>query len=167
MSDKILVLEIVNTHALRGDVRALYYADSPDFFNSLKYVTNESGEKLYFEKVRAQKGALLIKFRGVDTPEAAARLRGSKWYVSRDDLTELPEGEYYISDLLGMTLRDRGKAVGTVSDVLSAGSGQILEVKTNAGKKLLIPFVDEFIQEVDLKERVISARLIEGMTDEI
>ena len=167
MSEKILVLEIVNTHGLKGDVRALYYADSPAFFDSLEGVENRAGEKLYFEKVRAQKGALLIKFRGIDTPEAAEALRGSQWYVTHEDLEELPEGEYYITDLLGCTVTERGERIGEISDVVPGGAGQIIEVRLESGKKALIPFVDAFVKDVDLSEKTVSVELIEGMTDEI
>ena len=167
MNENILVLEIVNTHGLRGDVRALYFADGPDFFDSLEFVQNEAGEKLYFEKVRVQKGALLIKFRGIDTPEAAENLRGTKWYVRHEELQKLPEGEFYIADLIGLTVMENAREIGKVSDIIAGGSGQIMEIRLPSGKKALIPFVDAFVKNVNLSEKTVSVELIEGMLDEI
>ena len=165
--ERIIVLTIVNTHGLRGDVRALYYADSPDFFDSVEYVTTDKGEKLYFENVRVQKGALLVKFRGVDTPEAAEALRGRECYVEKNQLSELSEGEYYIVDLIGCDVTDGERVIGTVKDVYRAGAGEMMEVGLPTGKTALIPFVDAFVKEVDLEKRTVSVQLIEGLIDEI
>ena len=164
---KIMVLSIVNTHGLKGDVRALYYADGPDFFDSVEFVTTDKGEKLYLENVRVQKGALLVKFRGVDTPEAAEALRGRKCYVEKNQLSELSEGEYYIADLVGCDVTDGEKVIGAVKDVYRAGAGEMMEVGLPSGKTALIPFVEAFVKEVDLEKHTILVELIEGLIDEI
>lgn len=162
----ILVLKVVNTHGLRGDVRALYYADAPNFFDSVEYVSNAQGERFDIENVREQKGALLIHFKGIESIESAERLRGMELYLNREQLSDLPDGQYYISDLLGFSVvTESGEAIGKLTDVLSAGSGSVLEIKRENGKKVLIPFVDEFVPEIDMTAEKIVVTPIQGMIE--
>lgn len=164
----LMVLKIVNTHGLKGEVRALYYADGPLFFDSLEFVSDKNGNVFYLESVRPQKGALLVKFRGIDTPEAAEALRGRELFVKEEQLGELPEGQYYIADLISLEVAEEGKEpFGCVTDVISAGSGEILGIRLTSGKKAMIPFVEAFVKTVDREKKRITVELIEGLIDEI
>ncbi len=166
--NQITVLEIVNTHGLRGEVRALYFADSPDFFHSVEYLLTPQGEKLHIENLRAQKGALLIKFREINAVEEAEKMKGTALSVSPEQLESLPEDTYYISELLGSRIETAdGEYLGTLFDMVEAGSGYIMEIQKENKKHILIPFVDEFLEEVNASEKRIKVKLIEGLADEI
>jgi 16S rRNA processing protein RimM len=121
------------------------------------------GERVYeVERISGSGERALIKFRGVDSPEAAGLLRGAALLVDRENAAPLGEGEFYVEDLRGMRVvapRDAasadadanadGEFLGTVTDVLEAGGGWLLELRLPAGELRLVPFRGEFFGEVD------------------
>jgi 16S rRNA processing protein RimM len=111
------------------------------------------GERLYeVEKLTGAGSRLLVKFKGVDSPEAAALLRGAVLLVDRENAAPLGENEFYVEDLRGLSVvasGEDGVVLGTVSDVLEAGGGQLLELWLPSGETRLVPFRDEFFGEVD------------------
>jgi 16S rRNA processing protein RimM len=128
------------------------------------------GERVYeVEKITGSGGRALVKFRGVDSPEAAGLLRGAALLVDREDAAPLGEDEFYVEDLRGMrVVAPREEAcpegtaltgavsadvedefLGTVTDVLEAGGGRLLELRLPTGELRLVPFRGEFFGEVD------------------
>ena len=108
-------------------------------------------------KIQAQKGRQLpgkslfvVRLEGIDSRSAAETLVGQELLVSADDRPELDEGEFHLLDLgLEARLAADGPAVGTVSDLISGGN-DLLEITTSEGRKLLIPFVEAIVPEVQL-----------------
>ena len=93
----------------------------------------------------------MVRLEGIDSRSAAETLVGHELLVSADDRPELDEGEFHLLDLLGLEARlaADGPAVGTVSDLISGGN-DLLEITTSEGRKLLIPFVEAIVPEVQL-----------------
>ena len=89
----ILVAKIVNTHGLRGEVKALYYTDGPAFFDTVKRIFLASGKSLTLSSWRQNKGAVLLKFKEISSVEEAEAIVGQTMYVRRTDLPPLPEEE--------------------------------------------------------------------------
>ena len=109
---------------------------------------------------------VILKLEGADDRNAAEALRGKELYITEDDLPELPEGQYYVRDLIGMSVTEEdGNLLGHVTDVLQNTAQDIFEVESENGKKLLIPKVEQFVLDVDAEKREITVRLIEGMLD--
>lgn len=156
--------EIVSTHGIRGEVKILPWADSPEFllqFDTL-YL---NGKPFAVEGVRVHKTCVLAKLSGIDTPEAAMRLRGQTVSVDRAGLS-LPEGTVFIADLIGCrVLDDDGAQIGKIKDVLSMPASDVYVVEGE--KRYLIPAVKEFVRELNVAEGFVRVHLIEGMaTDE-
>ncbi|MDR1352457.1 MAG: ribosome maturation factor RimM [Treponema sp.] len=114
------------------------------------------------EKIAGSGTRLIVKFKGVDSPEAAALLRGAALLVGRDEAAPLGENEFYEEDLRGIRVvaaregpvSDAGndgdnEFLGTVTGVLEAGGGWLLELRLPGGELRLVPFRDEFFGEVD------------------
>ena len=95
----------------------------------------------------------MVRFEGIDSRSAAETLVGQELLVSADDRPELDEGEFHLLDLLGLEARltADGPAIGTVSDLISGGN-DLLEITTAEGRKLLIPFVEAIVPEVQLED---------------
>ncbi|MDO5491298.1 MAG: ribosome maturation factor RimM, partial [Bacillota bacterium] len=123
---------------------------------------------------------LVIKFAGIDSREDAEAARGQEIFVTEADLPPLEEGEFYIRDLIGMEVVEAGGTVGTkatpagddapgtvgrVADVMQNTAQDLLEVKTPDGRKVLIPWVDAFVREIDIEDRRITVRLPKGLMD--
>ncbi len=157
--------KIVNTHGLRGEVKVVYYTDAPDFFNTIKTLYVPSGRSFQLQSYRRNKGSVLLKLKGVDTVEDAERLVGETLSVARRDLPPLPEGRYYIADILGMeVVTDAGRNLGKVVDVFKTGSNDVYTVRGD--KEYLIPVIDEVICKTDLSAKRITIKPLKGLLED-
>lgn len=157
--------KIVNTHGLRGEVKALYYTDGPDFFENVKKLHLSSGKEYRLAGWRVSKGAVLMRLDTVDTVEKAEALVGEEISVARRDLPPLPEGRYYIADILGMTVvTDEGRDLGKVVDVFKTGANDVYTVRGD--KEYLIPVIDEVVLSTDLAEKRITIKPLKGLLDD-
>ena len=162
--EKIQIGKITSAVALRGEVKVYTYSDQ-DRYKEIKTVLVED-ERHEIEKVRYQNHMVILKLSDVNDRNAAEALQNKYLYITEDQLPELPEGEYYIRDLIGMEVKDEeGTVLGIMENVLQNTAQDVYEVKRENGKTLLIPGVKEFIINVDLNERVITVRLPEGLLD--
>jgi 16S rRNA processing protein RimM len=111
-------------------------------------------ETFYIEEIRIIGKGLAMKFRGIETPEAARALSGAELLVGRDHASPLGKDEYYIEDLRGLPIYNtEGKRLGEIRDVLEGGNGQLIEALLPDGETRLIPFRNEFFGEVDPEKR--------------
>lgn len=163
--EKIKIGKIVNTVGLKGEVKVYNYSDSIEIYETIESIYVED-RLTVIENIRAQKNMVILKLEGADDRNAAEALRGKELYITEDDLPELPEGQYYVRDLIGMSVTEEdGNLLGHVTDVLQNTAQDIFEVESENGKKLLIPKVDQFVLDIDAEKREITVRLIEGMLD--
>jgi 16S rRNA processing protein RimM len=96
-------------------------------------------------------GFVLMKFAGIDSPEAAGSLCGKNLWVRREDAAPLAEHEYYIEDLKGLAVRTADGAVqGVIVDIIEGGGGQLAELRLVSGALRLVPFRDAFFGEIDI-----------------
>ena len=116
------------------------------------------------ESSRVQKTCVLIKFRGVDSVEAAQALRDKVISIARDD-PKIPAGTVFQADLIGMPVFADGKEIGKITEILSMPASDVWVVKGE--REYMIPHVKAFVPELDLSLGYVNVNLIEGMeTDE-
>ena len=160
--------KIVNTHGLRGEVKIVPWTDSPETFEDIEYVyiKNKTGEmRLDISGLKYQKNIIIVKFKQIDSIEEAEKFKNKTVYVEREMLGELPEGVYYIADLIGLTaVTPEGEEVGTLVDVFNTGSNDIYDIKREGKKNLLLPHIDDVIT-VELENERIVIRIPEGLDD--
>ena len=100
---------------------------------------------------------LQVKLAHINDRDAAALLRGYTIEIKRSDFEPAQEGEYYWADLVGLTVHNRqNELIGTVNSLMETGAHDILVVDGEHGRKL-IPFVDHYIDNVDLEQGSIIA----------
>lgn len=159
--------KIVGTHGIRGEVRIEPWADSPAFLAAFDTLYLDArGERKIRVKSRPHKNITLCKIEGVDTIEAAERLRGTVVYIDRSDV-RLGEGVHFVQDLLGLEVRDydTGAVYGTLTDVLRTGANDVYEITQN-GKKYLAPVIDEVVREIDTDGGVVRITPMKGLFDD-
>jgi 16S rRNA processing protein RimM len=106
---------------------------------------------------RAQGDALVAELAGVESREAAFSLRGAEVAIPREALPEPGEDEYYQGDLVGMRVMNReGVELGVLEDFVESGAHPIARVVDHAGVERLIPWVDAYVDGVDVAERRID-----------
>ena len=108
----------------------------------------------------------LVHIDGVDSREAAEALRGAYVTVARDALEPLPEGRWYVADLLGCRVRDAEHGdCGTLRDIQALNSNDVWFLSRPGKRELLVPILDDSIVSVDLEAREIELRLPPGLWD--
>ena len=153
MTDYITIGLIVAPHGVRGDVRILPQTDFPDRFKQMKYGYID-GKKYGVSNARLHKHVVLLKLSGVDDRDAAQALAKKEIQVPREETVPLDEGQYYIFDIMGLTVYDlQDKLLGTVTDVLRTGSNDVYVVTAPDGRELMFAAIDEVIKSIDLASK--------------
>lgn len=152
--------KVVSTHGVRGEVKLLPWADSPEFLLPFRTLWGEGNKPYEVEESRVHGTCVLLKFKGIDTVEAASALRGRILSIRRDD-EHLPENVVFIADLIGLPVFSEGKEIGKIKEVLTMPSSDVYVVK--GAHEYMIPAVPAFVPEINPEKGRIDVNLIEGM----
>ncbi len=155
--DRVVIATLRRPRGIRGELVATPHTDFPERFAHLQRVYVGDRE-MEVERTWWHGADIVFKFAGVDSMDDAGPLAGNDVEIPENERVPLPEGEYYLSDLMGCKVYDKGELVGEVSDWQEL-PGQIL---LTAGD---IDFPYRLIQKVDLGERRIDVELPEGLRD--
>ena len=159
--------QIVNVKGLKGEVKVNSFTDDITKFERLPKIIikqKNSMEEYEIEKVGYNKNQVILKLKDIDTVEEAEKLRNSYILIDREKLDKLPEGVYYIADLIGLDVyTESNEYLGKVDDIYNTGSNDIYVVKDELGKQKILPGIDEVIKKIDLESGKIIVNLIEGL----
>lgn len=165
----ITIGEVVNTHGHRGAVRVLPLTDFPERFRDLdEVVLTRNGERvtMHVERVAFQKRFVILSFREVPDMSAAERLRGALLQIPRDQVRPLPEGCYYLFEIVGLqVITSDGEPLGTVVDVLQTGANDVYVVRDEAGRELLIPALKSVVLQISPEASRMVVALPEGLRE--
>ena len=141
---------------LAGFVKVKPLSGETDHFSRLDKVTlrlNEKEKTWEIAEIVLREESLLMRFAGIDNPEAAEVLRGAQIIAGREYAAQLKEGEYYIEDLKGLeVITGEGEGIGHITDILEGGGGQLAEIKLLSGEIRLVPYRKEFFGELSLEK---------------
>lgn len=159
--------QIVNVKGLKGEVKVNSFTDDNTKFERIPKVFIKQKQNLTeyeIEDVGYSKNQVILKFKNVDTIEEAEKLRNSYIVVDREIFGELPEGVYYIADLIGLDVyTENNEYLGKVDDIFNTGSNDVYVVKAENGMQKLLPGIDEVIKKIDLESNKIIVNLIKGL----
>ncbi|MDF2593761.1 MAG: rimM [Clostridia bacterium] len=169
MEKMFTVGKIVNTHGIKGEVKVVPTTDDPKRFEKLQtiYVERKIIEEYKIESIRYHKKFVLMKFEGVETLNDAELFKNAVLKINRKDSLPLEENEYYISDLYGVeVLTEEGRRLGEITDVIYTGSNDVYVIKReDTEKELLIPAIKQVIRQVDLSQKKMVVKLLEGLEE--
>ena len=150
---RIVVGKAGAPHGVKGELKIIPMTDFPERFEGMKhcYIGNRF---INVAGVRYQKNHVLMTFEGIDTQEAAAALTGAFLSVDRSEAVPLNEGEYYMSDIVGLAVSDTdGNALGTVTDVIRTGSNDVYVVSLPGRREdVLVPALRKVVREISIEE---------------
>lgn len=155
--DLIAIAALRRPRGIKGELVATPLSDFRDRFSELTRVF-VGGKEMMVERTWWHNADIVFKFAGIDSMTDAQPLAGKDVEIPEEERVPLPEGEYYLSDLIGCQVFDRGELLGEVTDWQEL-PGQIL---LTAGG---VDFPFKLIQKVDLENRRIDAELPEGLRD--
>lgn len=169
MEDMFRVGVISSTHGVRGEVKVFPTTDDPQRFRRLKEVTLDTGRErlsLKIQNVKFFKNMVILKFEGYDNINDIERYRGKELWIRRDQAVDLKKDEYFIADLVGMTVTEEdGRVLGTLTDVIQTGANDVYVVKMENGKEILLPAIRQCILHVDVEAGQMQVHLLPGLLD--
>lgn len=169
MEELLQVGAIASTHGIRGQVKVFPMTDDIRRFDDLKTVMLiAGGEKMQLtvEAVQYFKQFVILKFKGYDSINDIEKYKGAGLYVTRAQAVPLEENEYFIADLIGLSvICEDGALLGTVKDVMTTGANDVYIVEDGSGKEILIPAIRECILSVSLEKQEIKVHLLDGLLD--
>ncbi|MCR5863964.1 ribosome maturation factor RimM [Aquincola sp. J276] len=164
--DAVEVGRILGPWGVKGALKVLPYASDPKaLFSSRRWFIEPGHRLLKITGAREQGDAVVATAQEVPDRNAAEALKGAQVFVSRSSFPTPDDDEYYWVDLIGLEVVNReGVQLGVVSDLLSTGPHSVLKVRpagvpddTEAeASERLIPFVDAYVDQVDLPARRIT-----------
>ena len=170
MTKYISVGKILNFHGIKGEAKVGFTKNQDDFFCSLKRVfVKFNGEYKPFdiENIRLNKNVALVKFVEINSINELMEYKGAFLYVEENTVRDaLEEDEFLIDELVSLEVFDSdGKKLGFVVGVSNNGASDLLSVKTNSKKVVLVPFVKAIVTDVSIKDKKIIINNIEGLLE--
>lgn len=167
MEDLLQVGGIANTHGIRGEVKVFPTTDNPERFTELQTVKLDTGKgyiDLEIENVRFFKQFVILKFKGMDNINDIEKYKGKGLWITRDQAVALEEDEYFIADLIGLSVYDEEKnELGKVKDVMTTGANDVYIIEMNNGEELLLPAIKDCILEVSVKDKYMVVHILDGL----
>lgn len=156
-ADWMLIGRIGGPFGVRGEMHVDPYTDFPERFATLRQIyLGPDHRAIQVEESRPHKRQFLLKLTGIETPEQVRALGHPEIFIPRSDLPPLPEGHFYLEEVVGMEVRtSEGETVGTIAEVLRTGSNEVFVVR-NKGREILIPVIKGAIEKLDLQGRTVT-----------
>ena len=164
MGDKanyIIVGKLGSTYGVQGWIKLYAYTEpAANILDYKPWYIEQAGHWSLIEHIenREQHKGIVVKFSGINNPEQARLLTGKKIAVLSTALPRLKKGEYYWSDLEGLTvINHEGTILGKVIYLLETGSNDVLVIKNDGdNKEYAIPYLSNIIEHIDLTQKIIT-----------
>lgn len=167
MEEMLQVGVITSTHGVRGEVKVFPTTDDPMRFKKLKKVFLDTGKEtlpLEIQNVKFFKQFVILKFKGIDHINDIEKYRKCPLLVVREDAVELDDDEYFIADMIGMSVfSEDGELFGTLKDVMETGANDVYVIESSQYGEVLVPAIKECILDVDIRKRKMTIHLLDGL----
>jgi len=160
---------VIKPHGLNGELQILLDVDAPKEYSNLESVFVLQGQQLvpfFIESIAVRGDKAIVAIEEVESIDDAKVLKGAELYLPLAMLPQLTDDQFYYHDLQGFAVEDdQGEAIGKVEAVLEAGAQDLLQVKHESGKELLLPLNDDLLMKVDKEAQKLVMKIPEGLLD--
>lgn len=162
MKEFLSIGQIINVHGVHGELKIYPLTDDIKRFRKLNKVIIDGLERnITWCKLQSDK--VILKIEGIDTLEEAQKLKNKYLEVSRENSAKLPEGSYFIADIIGCMVEDiDGNIIGKVYDVIQTGSNDVYWIKGE--EEVLIPALKDIVVKIDLENEKIIIKPVNTWT---
>jgi 16S rRNA processing protein RimM len=152
-------------HGVRGEILMDIHTDFPERLKTgMTLFVGDEYKPMVVANRRPHASAMLVRFRGIKTPEDAGLYRNSWVYVPTANRPKLPEGEYYHHQLIGLNVvTDDNRNLGLLADIIETGANDVYVVRDAEGKEILLPAIPSVILDVKLADRQMRVHLLDGL----
>lgn len=146
--------KISSAHGIKGDLKLFSYLESPENFRLYKNFYNKDGEKIKFTFLRTQQNFAIIRLENINDRTAAEKIKGTEFFLNREEMPETKKGEYYYEDLIGLKVLASDKKIGQIRSINNYGAGEIIEIEyyDTQKKNELFAFTKTTFPEINIKE---------------
>lgn len=167
MEERLQVGVISSTHGIRGEVKVFPTTDDPNRYKKLKNVYLDTGRELLsleIQGVKFFKQFVIVKFKGIDNINDIEMYKGKSLFVDRKDAVPLKKDEYYIADMVGITVfTEDGEEFGVLKDVMETGANDVYIITSKEHGEVLVPAIKQCILGVDVENRRMDIHLLDGL----
>jgi 16S rRNA processing protein RimM len=167
--DWLRVGTVVGTFGLHGELKVMPETDFPErFAHTAAVYLGTANTRYAVRAARQARGQVILALEGVDTVEAAERLRGAALCVPASEAVELGADQFYLHDVIGLRAqRPDGTPLGTITDVYTGPGNDLFVVRdARTGREVLVPAVKEMIKRVDPRAGVVEMEPVAGLFDD-
>jgi 16S rRNA processing protein RimM len=152
-------------HGVQGEIIMDLHTDFPERMKSgRKLFVGDDHKPMTLTNVRPHQTGLLVKFKGIETPEEAGQFRNQWVFVKKSDLPPLPEGKIYQHELIGFRVVDEdGNPLGELVEILETGANDVYVVRDDSGKEILLPNIPSVILDLEPGTRTMRVHLLDGL----
>lgn len=162
--------KIVNTHGIQGEIRVI---SSTDFVeerykvgNSLFLFMDEKKAPIELKVAshRSHKNFDLLTFEGYQNINLVEKFKGGILKVPESQLNPLEENEFYFHEIIGCEVFTlEGEQIGKIREILTPGANDVWVIKGKGGKEILIPYIEQVVKNIDVKNKKILIDPLEGL----
>ncbi|AEE96257.1 ribosome maturation factor RimM [Mahella australiensis] len=168
MQEYLIIGRILKPHGVSGEMKIQPLTDDIRRFDDLKCAYIKDKDDMFphrVERVKYGNDVVYIKLEGIDDMNAARELVNKHLWVDRQHAAPLPEGSYYVGDIIGCRVYTvDGVYLGEVKEVLPTGSNDVYDV-VDGQKQVLIPAIKDVIKTIDIEGERIVIEPMEGLLD--
>ena len=152
--DLVIMGRVVAPYGVFGWLKIV--PDTEEFDGLLDYKSwwigkDNDWRELAVKEAKTHNDVLVVKLQGIDDRDAAVACKGKQIAVPRALLPTLENEEYYWSDLIGLSVKNKQDVdFGKIIDVFATGANDVIAAKSESGQERLMPYIAEVIIEVDL-----------------
>ena len=155
--DPVVIGVVVAPHGVRGTLKVRTIGPGKHIRKNLAPVIAGARRKIFVAR-QTPKG-FLVEVEGIQSREGALSLKGEELMLDRDELDAPEEGEYYVTDLVGLTaVSEAGEILGTVEDTFETAAHEVLVVREEDDGDIYVPFTLEHVPELDPRAGRITIR---------
>ena len=163
----ILIGRVSKPHGIKGGIRAISYADSPDIYREIPCIylkkKDNTTRSLKISSVSTVKGAVILNFEEIKDRNSLEEILGCELYIERSFLPPPSEDEYYHIDLIGLdVITTKGQGLGKICEVMQTGGNDVFVVKSGK-EEHLVAAIKDVIVEVDIDGGKVIIEEMKGM----
>jgi len=163
----VLIGKFRRPHGIRGEVRMTVLTDFPELISPGQVIyAGERYSAYTVREIRWHGGDMLVSLKELPDRTAVEIFRNVMVYMKSEDMPELPEGDYFIHQLVGMeVITDQGEKLGTLKEILITGANDVYLVESPEGKELMIPAIEDVVLDINQDSGQILVHIISGLLD--
>lgn len=165
--ETVIIGKILKVHGIKGLVKLKSFMQNPkDIFNYPTLYNQDLSESYSVEfKHNKNVDTFIVSINNINDINDAEKLKNLELYIEKNKLPKMEQNEFYYDDLIGLNVLTDSTKKGIILQVADFGAGSMIDVKWDNGEEETIPFTDDFIQEINLKEKYIKVNLPEYVAD--